>query len=357
MTNQPLLDFVKQQLQKGIDKDTISKELLANGWTNQDIEEAFRATNNPIVNNSVVSPAPVVASTSTTPASTPASTFQPIYNSNSPYAGMNTVSTSNNFNSNFSSGYKPKKSSAGKVFLILIILLILGIGGSAYYLRNDLMNLPIVKNIFSVFKPTTPVPVVENQLPQTPVGDVGQQIPPSEVKISSSNDLINANVTPNETPNVPTKTIPSFENVAWTKYEDFFNGISYQYPSSLNNAYIQFKKPEIVVTPKISPTIDADGCLSASQGGETPKNSKTKIGSMDFCLSTSADAAMGTYANYYYYTTLKNKNYYTLEYTIMTHNCSNMQAAYDKNLCSSYVDNYDAILLPIIQKSISSLSL
>jgi uncharacterized RDD family membrane protein YckC len=43
MTNQQIIDFIKLQLQKGINKEIITKELLDNGWTVQDIEEAFTA--------------------------------------------------------------------------------------------------------------------------------------------------------------------------------------------------------------------------------------------------------------------------------------------------------------------------
>jgi len=43
MINQQLLDFIKQQLQVGSNKEKISSDLLTNGWTLQDIEEGFRA--------------------------------------------------------------------------------------------------------------------------------------------------------------------------------------------------------------------------------------------------------------------------------------------------------------------------
>ncbi len=42
MINQPLLDFIKQQLQSGLTKEKITSELLANGWNAQDIEEGFK---------------------------------------------------------------------------------------------------------------------------------------------------------------------------------------------------------------------------------------------------------------------------------------------------------------------------
>jgi len=41
MINQQLLDFIKSQLQLGLNKEKITRDLLANGWTAQDIEEGF----------------------------------------------------------------------------------------------------------------------------------------------------------------------------------------------------------------------------------------------------------------------------------------------------------------------------
>ena len=41
MVNQQLLDYIKQQLQRGVSKEEIKNSLLANGWEEKDIEEAF----------------------------------------------------------------------------------------------------------------------------------------------------------------------------------------------------------------------------------------------------------------------------------------------------------------------------
>jgi small-conductance mechanosensitive channel len=43
MINQQLLDFIKQQLVKGLTREKITSDLLANGWTMQDVQEAFNA--------------------------------------------------------------------------------------------------------------------------------------------------------------------------------------------------------------------------------------------------------------------------------------------------------------------------
>jgi len=44
MTNQELINYIKQQMGQGIDKEEIKKELLAVGWGEKDIEEAFNIT-------------------------------------------------------------------------------------------------------------------------------------------------------------------------------------------------------------------------------------------------------------------------------------------------------------------------
>jgi hypothetical protein len=47
MTNQQLLDYIKQQLQQGVSNEDINKSLLANNWQNTDIEEAFNSITAP----------------------------------------------------------------------------------------------------------------------------------------------------------------------------------------------------------------------------------------------------------------------------------------------------------------------
>src|SRR3989338_8991438 len=41
MVNQQILDYIKQQLQQGVSKETISSNLLSQGWQQQDVNEAF----------------------------------------------------------------------------------------------------------------------------------------------------------------------------------------------------------------------------------------------------------------------------------------------------------------------------
>jgi hypothetical protein len=41
MVNQQMLDYIKQQLQQGVSKETISSNLFSQGWQQQDVNEAF----------------------------------------------------------------------------------------------------------------------------------------------------------------------------------------------------------------------------------------------------------------------------------------------------------------------------
>ena len=42
MTNQQMLDYIKQQLQQGVNNEAIKTSLIANGWQSADVEEAFK---------------------------------------------------------------------------------------------------------------------------------------------------------------------------------------------------------------------------------------------------------------------------------------------------------------------------
>jgi len=53
MVNQQLLDYIKQQTQQGANNEQIKQSLLANGWQNIDIEEAFNSINYPYQSQSI----------------------------------------------------------------------------------------------------------------------------------------------------------------------------------------------------------------------------------------------------------------------------------------------------------------
>ena len=152
MTNQQLIDFIKQQLQLGLTKEKITSELLANGWNNQDIEEGFKATGVPIP------PAPVPTLTPN-PATFPTLNPTPVTTQN-----LN-PNLYPNFNNNNLVSIKEKKQSGKWLFFVILILLLAG-GASAYYFKDDLVNFPIIKNLFSN-KNTTVVQDVSTQTDET----------------------------------------------------------------------------------------------------------------------------------------------------------------------------------------------
>ena len=69
MINQQLLDYIKQQIQQGTDREKINNSLMANGWQASDIKEAFDSI---MPSNQPVQPIPPASSIPQ-----PFSTFSP----------------------------------------------------------------------------------------------------------------------------------------------------------------------------------------------------------------------------------------------------------------------------------------
>lgn len=156
MINQQLLDFIKSQLSKGTDKETITKELLGSGWTQSDIDEGFNTVNTPVI-NPIVNPV-----------------INPI---------VNPVISSNINNSILT---QTTNHSGKKVLLIIIALFIIAGGVSGYYFRNDI---PIIKDLIKT-KALLPV----NQIKQE--GNTQPQIQKEETVIPQQEQ--NKNVTGSE---------------------------------------------------------------------------------------------------------------------------------------------------------------
>lgn len=125
MTNQQLLDFIKQQLLKGVDKETITKELLGGGWAEQDIQEGFNAVNAPVIN-------PIIS---------------PIVNPVVPSGVNNPILT------------QTTNHSSKKVILIIVALFIIAGGVSGYYFRN---YIPVIKDLIKT-KTTLPVDEIKQE--------------------------------------------------------------------------------------------------------------------------------------------------------------------------------------------------
>src|SRR5680860_676497 len=47
MPNQQLLDYIKEELQRGVSEEQIKNSLISNAWQPQDVNEAFSFISNP----------------------------------------------------------------------------------------------------------------------------------------------------------------------------------------------------------------------------------------------------------------------------------------------------------------------
>jgi hypothetical protein len=195
MVNQPLLDFIKEQIQKGVSKDVISKQLLANGWTEEDVAEGFEEIAKP-----------------TAPAYGPLNTFIP------PSYGIINLPPA------LASKVQKETHSSKKIFYFLLIFFLL-VGG-AFLFYYDLINLSIVKEILP--NKTTAIkqnPPTQNtatatieQTPQTPLqqNQVVQTINSDTVidcgtsNQNNDGELVYKSTNPNGTPK--TTTILNYKN-------------------------------------------------------------------------------------------------------------------------------------------------
>jgi hypothetical protein len=124
MNNQPLIDFIKVQIQLGASRDAITAMLLSQGWTSMDVDEAFAALNasSPIVIAPPAAPLPSPPS-SVTPV-TPAATATPVAQPVSQLPQHH------------------KSHSAFLTILIVLIVLCLGAGGVFAYYQFVQQNSP-----------------------------------------------------------------------------------------------------------------------------------------------------------------------------------------------------------------------
>lgn len=189
MINQQLLDFIKSQLLKGVDKEAITKELLGSGWAEVDIQEGFSTINTPVV-NSIINPTinPVVS----------VKVNNPILTQTASHSG-------------------------NKALLIIALFIIAGVT-SGYYFRNDI---PIVKDLIKsdatkvgelTQDQTNQIKPEETQLQQlenpvatatTPVQDLS--IKPEETKKQTVTPVVANKITPvvkNTVVDCGTTTIP-----------------------------------------------------------------------------------------------------------------------------------------------------
>lgn len=163
-------------------------------------------------------------------------------------------------------------------------------------------------------------------------------------------------VPPQKTP-IPTTTTAPVQTAGWDTYTDSVANITFQYPAKLNSDYISlWQKPNVIIIPQGNSIINADGCYLSSN--PIAKNySQITSGNIQFCVSSTNEGAAGTFYNTYYYTTLKNGDYYTLEFVISEVDCGVYGGAGNPKYqaCINDDNNYNSIVTQQIQKSVSTL--
>ncbi|MDE1966584.1 MAG: peptidoglycan-binding protein [Patescibacteria group bacterium] len=145
----------------------------------------------------------------------------------------------------------------------------------------------------------------------------------------------------------------------WQTYSDSQDGISFQYPSSLNSNYASLVgTPQITVTPTGASTIDNNGCLQTVNGSGRPgTESQVNLNGVAFCLSTAGEAGMSQLYTTYDYTTYRNGSYITLQYVIHTPNgCGVFLGGPNYNDCQTFENNYNSVVVQPLQQSVSTLT-
>ncbi len=145
----------------------------------------------------------------------------------------------------------------------------------------------------------------------------------------------------------------------WQTYTNIQYGFSFQYPSKLNSDYIGLGLAPIgVVSPQGRSAIDTNGCYKITNMNVEP-TSQITLNGMKFCVSAGTEGTAGTGYTTYYYTTLKNNNYYSLQFIISQRDCG----AYDDGTatggsqhqaCVNDEKNYDTIAVKPIQDSVTT---
>ena len=157
---------------------------------------------------------------------------------------------------------------------------------------------------------------------------------------------------PQKTNNQP-QAVLNLSTVALNSYTDSATGVTFQYPNSLT--YASFQMPKLITTAQGNNAIDASGCLAVKNSNA--KDSAVTINGMNFCLSSGSQTTSGAIIYSYNYTILKNQNYYTLEYTVATiTGCSSFFGTPQYQYCLDDLKKYDSTVVPLIQKSVSSLT-
>ncbi len=181
MINKQLVDFIKQQLQKGITREVISKELLVGDWTLQDIDEGFKSIN--IINKTSISTPPPTQSSVSIKASIPSPVTTPILDPDSiPFLSKAPIQTSiptivSNFHTTSNrpmSSIENHNHTVRNVFLTIMGLFLLAGLMFGYFFRDEI---PVIKDLIKN-KNSTINEINQNQNTQLQIQDEQGEVQP-----------------------------------------------------------------------------------------------------------------------------------------------------------------------------------
>ncbi len=232
MINQQLIDFIKNQLQKGVTRDVISKQLLSNGWTSLDVEEGFSE---------------VYKITQTVPA--PSITPETINNISNIITPVTNIPNSTVLPVQENVIVAKKKSPMVKILLTTLILFLVGF--SIFYFKDDILNISFVKNLIQnntqeeVIPVETPVKTsIQNTLNINTISDNFSKLN-SFTFSGSESGKATLGMTPNNFSGSFSKeesgtkcsiirSISEGKNIATVEYR-IVNGVTYEYVQGFNS--------------------------------------------------------------------------------------------------------------------------
>ncbi len=147
MLNQNLLDYIKQELQKGIPLEQIKQTLITNGWKDNDVDSTIISIQNPETKQNTIEKEPTLPDLNNQTNQTNAIPNNPSTQIN-PETKQNTIEKKTalpDLNNQINQPSKPtnKKKIYVKITLIIFFLIIL-IGGAVFFFLRE-ADIPLIE--------------------------------------------------------------------------------------------------------------------------------------------------------------------------------------------------------------------
>lgn len=147
---------------------------------------------------------------------------------------------------------------------------------------------------------------------------------------------------------------PQTDNQSIKTYTNSEYGLELAYPKKLNSEFFNLQELIVIKSLKTDKNIK-NNCYV---GGVNPaqKRQDIKINETNFCFSQSYEAKDGSGANYYFYTFLKDNEYFTIQFQINQPNsCSTYINTPNQEPCQKDFTNYQTIVDKPILDSLNTL--